>query len=195
MPNTLLTPTMITREGLRVLHNNLVFVKGVNRQYSSEFAVSGAKIGSVINVRKPNRYFVRTGPAMQVQNTAETSVPLALTRQWGVDVNFTSAELTLSLDDFSKRILTPAMAKIASQIDYEGLALFASVWNQVGTPGTTPGTGAVIGPPTTILDTNTVRPALNAGLLLDLNSTPRDENRRIVLHPAAMAGIDRKSVV
>jgi len=189
MPNTLLTPTMITREGLRVLHNNLVFVKGVNRQYSSEFAVSGAKIGSVINVRKPNRYFVRTGPAMQVQNTAETSVPLALTRQWGVDVNFTSAELTLSLDDFSKRILTPAMAKIASQIDYEGLALFASVWNQVGTPGTTPGTGAVIGPPTTILDTNTVRPALNAGLLLDLNSTPRDENRRIVLHPAAMAGM------
>jgi P22 coat protein - gene protein 5 len=189
MPNTLLTPTMITREGLRILHNNLVFVKGVNRQYSSEFAVSGAKIGSVINVRKPNRYNVRTGPAMIVQNTAETSVPLALTRQWGVDVNFTSAELTLSLDDFSKRILTPAMAKIASQIDYEGLALFASVWNQVGTPGTTPGTGAVIGPPTTILDTNTVRPVLNAGLMLDLNAAPRDENRRVVLHPAAMAGM------
>jgi hypothetical protein len=189
MPNTLLTPTMITREALRILHNNLVFVKGVNRQYSSEFAVSGAKIGSVINVRKPNRYFIRTGAPMNVQNSVETSVPLALTRQWGVDVNFTSAELTLSLDDFSKRILTPAMAKISSQIDMEGLALFQTVWNQVGTPGTTPGTGAVIGPPTTILDTNTVRPALNAGLMLDLNSTPRDENRRMVLHPAAMAGM------
>ena len=189
MPNSLLTPTMITREALRILHNNLVFVKGVNRQYSSEFAVSGAKIGSVINVRKPNRYYVRTGDLMQVQNTTETSVPLALTRKWGVDVNFTSNELTLSLDDFSKRILSPAMAKIASQIDLEGLALYQTVWNQVGTPGTTPGTGAVIGPPSTILDTNTVRPALNAGLMLDLNSAPRDENRRMVLHPAAMAGM------
>jgi hypothetical protein len=168
-----------------VLHNNLVFVKGVNRQYSDEFAKSGAKIGSTINVRKPNRYFVRTGPVMQVQNTTETYVPLSLTRQWGVDVNFTSVELTLSLDDFSKRILTPAMARLASQIDYEGLALFANVWNQVGTPGLTPGSaGGALGTPTWV---PVPQIYLNAGTWLDSNACPRDENRRVVIGPAAMA--------
>ena len=187
MPNTLLTPTMITREALRILHNNLVFVKGVNRQYSSEFAVSGAKIGSVINIRKPNKYYIRTGPAMQVQNTAETSIPLALTRQWGVDVNFTSAELTLSLDDFSKRILSPAMAKISSQIDYEGLGQFVNIYNQVGTPGTSP--GAMTSTNSTILSAYQVQPVLNAGLMLDLNAAPRDENRRMVLNPSGMAAM------
>jgi P22 coat protein - gene protein 5 len=187
MPNTLLTPTMITREALRILHNNLVFVKGVNRQYSSEFAVSGAKIGSVINIRKPNKYYIRTGPAMSVQNTAETSIPLALTRQWGVDVNFTSAELTLSLDDFSKRILSPAMAKISSQIDYEGLTLFNTIYNQVGTPGTSP--GAMTSTNSTILSSYQVQPVLNAGMMLDLNAAPRDENRRLVLNPSGMAAL------
>ena len=185
MPNTLLTPTMITREALRVLHNNLVFVKGVNRQYSSEFAISGAKIGSTVNVRKPNRYYVRTGPTMQTQNTSETFVPLTLNRQWGVDVNFSSAELTLSLDDFSKRILTTAMANVSSQIDYEGLGLFNQVWNLVGAAGTSPGAGAAAN--TTLQSAFQVQPYLNAGLMLDVNATPRDENRRVVLNPSGMA--------
>src|ERR1035437_787054 len=123
MANTLLTPSMITREALRVLHNNLVFVKGTNRQYSSEFAQQGAKIGSTVNVRKPNKYFVRTGQVMQVQQTTETFVPLTLNRQWGVDVSFSSIDLTLSLDDFSKRVLTPAMARLASQVDMDGLSM------------------------------------------------------------------------
>jgi hypothetical protein len=86
-------------------------------------------------------------------------------------VNFTSAELTLSLDDFSKRILSPAMAKISSQIDFEGLSQFVNVYNQVGTPGTAPGSGATN---TTILSAYQVQPALNAGMMLDLNAAPRD---------------------
>ena len=183
MPNTLLTPVMITREALRVLHNNLVFVKAVNRQYSSEFAVSGAKIGSTVNVRKPNRYFVRKGPVMSTQNTTETFVPLTITTQWGVDINFTSAELALSLDDFSKRILTPACARIAAQIDFDGLGLFTDIYNQVGTPGQTPGTTAGAG----LLQSTTPIVFLNSGVVLDNNATPRDESRRILLNPTAMA--------
>jgi hypothetical protein len=176
---------MITREALRVLHNNLVFVKGVNRQYSDEFAKSGAKIGSTVNIRRPNRYFVRNSPVMAVQNTDETSVPLTLSNQWGVDVNFTSAQLTLSLDDFSKRILTPAMARLASRIDYDGLGQFINIYNQVGTPGVTPGiAGGVVGNPT-----NSIAPAvyLNAGVWMDGQATPRDENRRVVISPSAMS--------
>jgi len=181
--NTLLTPAMITREALRILHNNLVFVKGVNRQYSAEFAKAGAKVGSTINIRMPNKYYIRKGAAIQVQNTAETYVPLTLSDQWGVDVSFSSAELTLTLDDFSKRILTPAMAKIASQIDLDGLALFVDIYNSVGTVGTTPGTSGGSG----LLVSNTPNIYLNAGMILDHSATPRDNNRRVCLGPAAMA--------
>ena len=201
MANTLLTPTQITREALRVLHNNLVFVKGLNRQYNSEFAKQGAKIGSTVNIRKPNRYFVRKGSAMQTQGTSETYVPLTLNNQWGTDISFSSTELTLSLDDFSKRILTPAMAKIASQIDQDCLqaAITGSmvgaggnlvscgspVFNIVGTAGTTPGTGG--GSATGLQQYNAPICYLNAGMQMDNNAAPRDENRRIVLSPAAMA--------
>lgn len=197
MANTLLTPSMITREALRVLHNNLVFVKGVNRQYSNEFAQSGAKIGSTVNIRKPNRYYVRTGQQMDVQQTNETYVPLSINRQWGVDISFSSFDLTLSLDDFSKRILTPAMARLASQIDMDGLAMAITgqytdgtatqgagpVYNCVGTAGSTPGTVTGSG----IFQAGAPIIFLNAGMMMDNFATPRDENRRVVMNPAAHA--------
>lgn len=183
--NTILTPVQITRKALAILHNNLVFAKGVNRQYSQEFGKVGAKIGSTVNVRKPNRYFVRTGAAANPQGTGEEYVPLTLNRQWGVDVAFSSAELTLSLEDFSERILTPAMAKIAGQVDYEGLAQFVNVYNMVGTAGTTPGTSG--GSATGLFQYNAPIYALNAGMMLDNSAAPRDNKRRVVINPAAMA--------
>ena len=41
MSNSFLSPTVIAKEILRILHNNLTFSKGVNRQYDSSFANSG----------------------------------------------------------------------------------------------------------------------------------------------------------
>lgn len=185
MPNKLLTPTQILRESLRVLHNNLVFIKGINRGYDSQFAQTGAKIGSTINLRLPNRYYVRRGPTMAVQNTNEQTVPLSLTTQYGVDVNFTTAELTLSLDDFGQRILTPAMAKIASEMDMDALNLAFDIYNTVGNPGTMPGTaGGIAG---TLTDSSSPRVFLNAGMVLTNFSVPRDNSRRIVYTPDANA--------
>ncbi len=186
MSNKLLTPTQVLREAQRVLHNNLVFVKNVNKQYSSEFAVSGAKVGSTINVRLPNRYYVSKTTALQPQNTNEATVPVTLTTNYQVGLNFTQAELTLSLDDFSKRILVPAMARLASQIDQDGLAQAVNIYNQVGTPGTTPGTsGGTFADDA--LNYNVPQVFLNAGMMLDNMACPRDENRRCVVNPAAMA--------
>lgn len=191
--NTLLTPTMILREALRVLHNNLVFVKNVNRQYKEEFAVQGAKIGDTVNVRMPNKYYVSSGANLAPQGTAEANTSLKLTDQSHVDVSFTTQELTLSLDDFSKRILTPAMATLAGYIDTQallrcvvGTANQASkVYNQVGTPGTTPGTSG--GNATGLLQYNAPQVFLNAGAVMDMYAAPRDENRRVCFNPMAQA--------
>ena len=173
MSNTILTPTAVTRKALAILHNNLVFAKRVNRQYDDQFAKSGAKIGQSLRIRKPNEFTVRTGAAIDVQDITEASETLTLATQKGVDVNFTSLELTMDLDDFSERILEPAMARLASQVDFEGLTLYQDVYNHVGVGGTTPTTALV---------------ALQAGQRLNEFCAPQDK-RHIVINPAAQASM------
>src|SRR4051812_17481563 len=136
MSNALLTISMITKESLRILENNLTFAKGINREYDDKFAVDGAKIGDTLNIRKPARYVGRSGATMSVEDHTETSVPLQLDTQFGVDLQFTSKERTLSLDDFSKRVLAPAMATVINKVDADGLALYKKVANSVGALGT-----------------------------------------------------------
>ena len=104
MANTILTPTIVTREALRVLHQKLNFIGSINRQYDDQYANTGAKIGDTLKIRLPNQYTVRTGATLTVNDTAESSVNLKIGTQKGVDLNFTSTDLTLALDDFSKRI-------------------------------------------------------------------------------------------
>lgn len=130
MANTILTPTAVTREALRILHQKLNFVGNINRQYDDSFAKSGAKIGDSLKIRLPNQYTVRSGAVLNVQNTAETSTTLQIATQKGVDLNFSSAELTLSLDDFSKRVLDPAMAVLAANIESDAMSMYKDVYQQ-----------------------------------------------------------------
>lgn len=183
MSNTIITPVKVLRESLRILHNNLAFSKGVNKEYSKEFAQEGAKVGQTVNVRKPNRYYVSDGAALDVQNTVEEYVAVTLDHQFHVDVNFTSRDLTLSLDDFSKRILDPAMAILASKVDYTGLGKYADVYNWVGTPGYNPGTSGGSG----LAMYTSPQIFLNAGAVLDSMAAPRDGGRSCILSPFAQA--------
>jgi P22 coat protein - gene protein 5 len=168
MPNALLTISQITKESLRVLENNLTFAKGVTREYDDKFAVAGAKIGDTINIRKPAKYLGRTGATLAIEDHTETSVPLVLDTQYGVDLAFTSKELTLSIDEFSDRIIKPAMATIANKVDESGLALYSTVANAVGTPGTLP---------------TSLKTYLQAGAKMDDEAAPRDGDRSLVLNP------------
>lgn len=133
MPNTILTPTQVTREALAVLHQKLNFVGNINRSYDDSFAKDGAKIGSTLKIRLPNQYTVRTGATLSAQDTAEQSVDLTVATQKGVDLNFTSTDLTMSLQDFSARILEPAMSQLAASIEADALSMttdvYQSVWN------------------------------------------------------------------
>lgn len=131
MPNTILTPTAVTRKALQILHQKLNFVGNINRTYDDSFANSGAKIGDSLKIRLPNEYTVRTGANLSVQDTSETSTTLQIATQKGVDISFSSAELTLSLDDFSSRILEPAMAVLAANIEADALSMYKDVYNIV----------------------------------------------------------------
>ena len=121
--NSILTPTMITREAVRILHQKLNFVGNVNRQYDDRFAQEGAKIGTTLNVRMPAKYNVRTGASISHDEYVERSTPLTVSSQYGVDVSFSSVDLTMSLDAFSERVLDPAMAQLAARIVSDALAV------------------------------------------------------------------------
>lgn len=133
--NTLLTPTAVTRKALAVLHQKLNFVGSINRQYDDSFAKSGAKIGDSLKIRLPNQYVVRSGASLSAQDTTESSTTLQVATQKGVDINFTTAELTLSLDDFSNRIIEPAMAVLAANIEADALSMALDVYNAVDNIG------------------------------------------------------------
>lgn len=143
MSNSLLTISMITKESLRILKNELGFTKNVNRQYDDKFAKEGAKIGSVINIRKPVRYTVSDGPSLVVQDVTDQSVPLTLSSQKHVGFQFSSKDLTLSMDEFSARYVAPAVVALANKVDLDGLSQYKNVAQFVGTPGTTPATSLI----------------------------------------------------
>jgi hypothetical protein len=107
----------ITNEALVVLENELVIANRVERQYSNEFAQTGAKIGNTCNIRRPPRYIGTYGPPLNVEDSNETFVPVPLIFQFHVDVQFTTQDLALSMDMFKKRILRPQIATVANRID------------------------------------------------------------------------------
>jgi hypothetical protein len=174
MSNSILTIDMITRKALEILENNLVLTRNVNRQYDDSFAVEGAKIGSTLRIRLPDRALVTDGAALQVQDDNEQFTTLSVASQKHIGVNFTSAELTMQLDDFAERVLKPRISQLASSIDADVANAYKTIGNTVGTPGTTPATSLVLlqaqqklNEAAAVMSPRyaTVNPAANAGLV------------------------------
>ena len=162
--NALLTPSIITKETLVILENNLVAAGKVNRQFENQFV----KIGSSLTVRKPNRFTISTGPGLQIQNISEPSTSITINNQKHVDFQFTSQDLTLVIEEFKERYCKPAAAALANQLDYDVLTNVLSFSNLVGTSGTTP---------------NNFSYLANVGQRLDELAAPQD-GRTLILDPA-----------
>ena len=174
MADSILTIGMVTRELMFQLENNLTFTKYVNRNYDDYYARTGAKIGDTLTIRLPPLFTVRTGRVHTPQDLQEQSVALVLNQQKGVDLDFTSTDLLLSLDDFSERFIKSNAAQLANEIDADGMALATKIANQVGTPGTVP---------------NALKTYLDAGVRLSGEAVPRDGMRSMVVDEESEATI------
>ena len=174
MAHELLTISMIAKELLMQLENNLVFAKGVRRSYDGYFGDKNAQIGDTITIKYPNRFRGRSGRVMSTEDIKHKSTSLTLDTQFGVDVEFTSKDLALSLGDFATEYLTPAAVTIANKIDADGLALYNQIANAVGTPGTVAS------------DLNTY---LLAGVALDEEGVPMDGQRSLLVNPRTQAAV------
>jgi hypothetical protein len=139
MANQLLTISMITNRALPVLANLCVLTDKFNRQYDKEFGEKGKKIGATCNVRLPPRYIGTFGPALNVEPSTETYVPVSILYQFHVDIQFNTINMLLDIDEFEDRFIHPACVAVANRLDSDGAYFaFQNTANRGGTPGTTP---------------------------------------------------------
>lgn len=170
MANNLITPDIITAETLDILHNESAFLGSINREYKDEFAKKGAKAGDTVSVRRPVQFTVRSGATASFQDVNESSIPITIQPEFGIDWDFSDFDLTLTVDRFRERYLVPAGKRLATELDVRIGSLYQQVSNFSGTIGTPPSTAQAV---------------LDAAVFLDNNAAPRDGNRTLSLTPLA----------
>jgi hypothetical protein len=117
--NSLLTAQWVARKALILLHAKSNFTGRTNRDYQSLLPgpIDGVILGQVLSIRLPFQYTLRTGAVMQAQASVQRYAQLTVGTQLGVDINFTSIERAMLLNNFEEQVLTPAMAKVASGVE------------------------------------------------------------------------------
>lgn len=152
MANSLLNPSVIAKEALRVLRNHLIMARKVHRKFKKEFV----KVGDTVTIRKPVKFEVSDGATRVNQDVSEQSTSIVINKRKHISWKFSTQDLTLTIEEYSERYIQPAMNSLADQVDLDGLALAQDVYNSVGTPGTTPASFAVFGDAAAKLDNEAV---------------------------------------
>lgn len=180
--NQLLTTSEITFNALDILENELVFSSKINREYDDRFARTGGKIGATLNVRKPPRYVVGSGPVIDPQPITETYTPVTITDQLHIGVQIQASDLALNMDDFRGRVLKPAMAALANKIDLVGIQrMTAATFNCVGTPGQLQAGTAT--------SAQAIAAVMAARQRLTEEAAPMDSERYALIGPATNTGL------
>ena len=176
MSQSFLTPTIITRNALKSFVNSMVFAKGANRQYDKQFASTGAspsgKIGPTLTIRKPNKFTVNTGAALNVGDVTEASTTFTVSTRKHVDFSFPTQDLTLTIDDWMERYGNRAVERLANEVDYDGLTEYKNIANATGTAGSAPGA---------------INVWLGASQVIKEFAVPVDGKKYAVINPAAEA--------
>jgi len=145
MANVTLTHDMLANRALFDLQNRLTFSRNVYTGYSSEYhAVGGYQKGDTVRIQLPNKYRGSDGATQVISETKERNTTVLLDTQKHVSWRFTAKELTLDIENFSKKHIVPGTIALANLCDVDGLAEYKNIYNQVGTPGTTPSTFAFL---------------------------------------------------
>lgn len=174
MGNTILTTDKILLKCLDVLHAKLNFIGSINRNYDDQFAQTGGKIGESLRIRLPEKFVVTDGAVLDIQDSVEQSVTLTQATRKHIGMQFTTQDLTMSLDDFTERKIEPAMSTLASALEADALTMALDIYNMTGTTGTTPA-GLV--------------PFLAAKAKLNQYLAPRDANRTALIDSATTAAM------
>ena len=131
MANTNLTVDQVTNRAQMVLHQKLNFIGNVNRQYDDSYKTGGAKGGESIRIKLPNEFAIRTGATLSTSDVTQKAVTLTTGTQKGVDMVFTSQELTQDISLFSENYIEPAMSVLAANLESDALSMYKQVYNEI----------------------------------------------------------------
>jgi hypothetical protein len=166
--NVHVNPKWVMKEVGRRLVNNIKFGATVNRGYDGQYKVEGAKVGYTVNARLPQRFKVNKGTALVPQPVNDQVVPITLTDQANVGLEFSMASLTMEVEQYRERYINPAVDAIVNTVDFDGLTrMYQETYFYYGTPGTIPATN---------------QHYLNAGVKLTNVAVPVD-GRMAMLNP------------
>jgi hypothetical protein len=131
MANTLLTPTLISKQALGVWQNSQILCGLFNRAYTNEF---GGGRGDTVTIRKQATLtaskFVR-GTGVVPQEVTESSVTVTVDELYDVSVEVTQEEWDMNVTDFGWQISEPAGRALARQAE----TLVAAPLAAQATPG------------------------------------------------------------
>lgn len=171
MANSLLTAQWVARKALILMHAKANMTGRTNRDYQSLLPgpIEGVILGQVLSIRLPYQYTLRTGSKMQAQNSVQRYAQLSVSNQNGVDINFTSVERAMQLNNFEEQVLQPAMARVSAGLESNVASLVNSVPKYVGTYSTSVNYATV----------------LQAERFLTETLTPEDDKRTLTANPQA----------
>lgn len=132
--NTLISSTLLTKESLRQLENNLGMAKLINRDWENKLSKDGETLG----IRKPNVFRATKARARSNSALAESNITLTVATQAHVSFEWSTKEMTDTIDRVTDRYIKPALSALANTVDVDLYALYSDIYNQVGTPGTAP---------------------------------------------------------
>jgi hypothetical protein len=173
MANTVITPSWVLKETGMEYVASAQFIANI-RHYDNQYEYGGAKVGATVRYRLPQRFTVSNGQALEVQPIQDQTVPISLTHQLHIDMGWSTAQQTTDIEEVRRRYVRPAGQALAAAADaFAFAAVYPYVYNEVGTPGTTP---------------SATLSYLQAGVKLADMGAPLGD-RTAVLDPMAMATI------
>lgn len=129
--STFVNPSVIAREALAILEEEMVIGSVAYRGNTGDFAAGNQ--GDTVTIRRPATFTVNEFTStISKQAVSELSTSITLEKHFDVSVSVTSKELKLSLDDLSNRLIRPAMIGIANKIDEYLFSQYKGINNVVG---------------------------------------------------------------
>lgn len=117
MANQFITTDLVSNTALAEFANNAPFVMTGSRIYNDDFTSSGYQIGDTLQVRRQNNFIVGDGSTAVPQDVIETVENITVAHQYHTLISYTVKDLTLSIQDFNRMYIQPAIQNIISEME------------------------------------------------------------------------------
>lgn len=139
MANSPVTPQWVVNEIGRQFLNKVILAKKADRTYDPQFKVKGAKVGSIVNARLPQRFRVGSGAGINKQAINDQTTPVEITDQTNIGIELSTWTLSMEIGELRRKVIAPAVNALVQDMEYKGFSrLYQKVPNSIGTPGTSP---------------------------------------------------------